>query len=61
MKIRPLGDITTDMEPLLREMSINHDMQVHEILGIVYMYLITHCPESIEEYEDGSRPVLKYE
>lgn len=60
-KLRPLGAITSDMEPLIREMVHNHDLQIHEILGMIYAYLISHCPEAIEEYEDGTRPTLKYE
>lgn len=59
--LRPLGNITDDIEPLLSEMVEKHGMQVHEIIGIIYMYLVLHCPESVEEFEDGSMPVLKYE
>lgn len=59
--LRRLGDITMDMEPLLREMAIDHDMQVHEILGILHSYLISHCPGSVETYaEDNSHPVFAY-
>lgn len=58
--LRPLGQVTDDLEPLLVEMAEGHEMQVHEILGIIYMYLQVHCPDSIERYEDGTTPILSY-
>lgn len=59
MKLRPLGDITDDLEPLLLEMVVKHKMQNHEILGLVYAYLRAHCPDSEEVYDDGT-PVEYY-
>jgi hypothetical protein len=59
-KLRPLGEITSDMEPLIQEMVYEHSLQVHEIIGILVMYLRSHCPESIEEYEDGMSPQIDY-
>jgi hypothetical protein len=60
-KLRPLGDITADLEPLLLEMTESHKMQVHEVLGVIHAYLMVHCPDAFEEYEDGSgSPVLWY-
>lgn len=59
-KLRRLGDITQDLEPLLQEMAIDHDMQIHEIMAIVLKYLQMHCPDSIEEFTDGTRPVHYY-
>ncbi len=58
--MRALGDITTDMEPLLLEMTEDHELQWHEILGLVYAYLEVHCPGGREEYEDGTSPRYKY-
>jgi len=58
--LRPLGEITCDMEPLLQEMVEEHEMQKGEILALVAIYLDIHCPQSLEEYEDGSHPVLRY-
>lgn len=57
IKLRPLSDVTSDIEPLLQEMVDSHGMQAHEILGIIYFYLLVHRPEAIEEYEDGGRPI----
>jgi hypothetical protein len=59
-RVRPLGDITTDLEPLLLEMAENHKMQVGEILNIIRGYLEIHCPDAQEVYKDGSRPVFYY-
>lgn len=60
-KLRPLGAITSELEPLLLEMTQLHEMQVHEVLGIVHAYLMVHCPGAFEEYEDGSgSPVFYY-
>lgn len=57
-KLRPLGKITTELEPLLFEMIEEHELQIHEIFGIIYIWAKVHCPEAIEEYEDGSTPEL---
>ena len=60
MKIRPLGQITEDLEPLIEEMVDGHDMQMGEILYLLYGYLMIHYPECIEEFEDGTKPLFKY-
>lgn len=59
-KLRPLGQITEQMELLLEEMTDSHEMQAHEILGIIFLWLKTHRPDSIEIYEDGTNPILNY-
>lgn len=59
-KIRPLGHITTDLEPLLLEMVNDHDLQHGEILNIIRGYLEIHCPEAREEYLGGGYPVFYY-
>jgi len=59
-KLRKLGDITQDMEPLLLEMAVDHDMQAHEILGIVYAYLRAHVSSCLEEYDDGTQAVYYF-
>lgn len=61
MNLRPLGQITGDLEPLLLEMADDHDMQWGEILNIIHGYLLVHCPDAQEQYtEDGSSPVFYY-
>jgi hypothetical protein len=57
-KLRPLGQITTQMEPLLQELVIQHQLQKHEIIGLVSSYLQAHLPGCNEEYEDGTSSVV---
>ncbi len=52
-KLRPLGDVMLDMEPLIEEMMVGHDLQHGEVMDLVYGYLQRHYPSSREEYEDG--------
>lgn len=59
-KIRPLGNITSDLEPLLLEMAYEHDLQHGEILNIVRGYLEIHCPGAKEEFVDGDEIVFYY-
>lgn len=59
-KLRRLGDITQDMEPLLLEMAIDHDLQHGEILNIIRGYLEIHMPDALEQYKDGTRPVFYF-
>lgn len=58
-KLRPLGSVTQDIEPLLEEMVDGHELQVSEILHLVWSWLVIHRPDSVEEYiEDGSSPIF---
>ena len=62
-KLRPLGDITSDLEPLYFEMILEHKMQDHEIIGHFLQWRQTHViltKESREQYEDGTYPVMYY-
>lgn len=56
--LRPVGDIMLDMEKLLFELHDDHDMQHGEVLYLINGWQKIHCPEQIEEYEDGTHPVL---
>jgi hypothetical protein len=59
--LRPLGEITDDLEILLCEMTDSHKMQFHEIMYLVYSYLEVHCQHAKEIYvEDGSSPIFYY-
>lgn len=58
-KLRPLGDITQDMEPLLFELTEKHSLQTHEILGIIKAWIDVHYPKANETYLDGTKPKLK--
>lgn len=60
-KIRPLGEIYLEMEPLILEAMLDHDLQYHDFLGDMYGYLGAHCPNNREIYvEDGTSPVFYY-
>lgn len=59
-KIRKLGEITLALEPLLLEMTSDHDLQHGEILNIIRGYLEIHCPDSKEQYTDGTQPIFFY-
>jgi hypothetical protein len=55
-----MGDIMLDMEPLLLEMAVDHDLQWGDILHLVHGYLKVHTPGAQEEYLDGSHPEFYY-
>lgn len=56
-KLRPLGKITADLEPLYFEMLIDHKMQRHEVIGLFLQWAETHML-GLETYTDGSNPVF---
>jgi hypothetical protein len=59
-RLRRMGDVTADLEPLLLEM-VDHGLQHGEILNLVRGYLEVHCPGAREVYEeDGSSPIFFY-
>jgi hypothetical protein len=58
-KLRKVGDIMLDMEQLLLELHIDHDMQHGEVLYLINGWQHIHVPNQIEVYDkDGSSPVL---
>lgn len=58
-KIRKLGEVTQDLEPLLMEL-VDHELQHGEILHLILGWLSIHAPESRENYIDGTVPVFYY-
>lgn len=61
MSLRPLGNITTDLEPLLLEMLEDHDLQWGEVLNLIYGWMVIHYPGGKEHYEaDNTSPVFFY-
>lgn len=58
--MRPLGQITGEMEELIMEMCDDHEMQWGEIFAVIRGYLEIHRPDAQEVYEDGSNPVYFY-
>lgn len=60
-KLRPLGDITQDLEPLLFEMVDNHALQKGEVLALISVWIDIHYPLAIEVYEnDNTSPEMFY-
>lgn len=59
-KIRPLGDILLELEPLILEIVEKHDLQHGDVLNLVHGYLQVHCPGAKEEYEDGDPIIFHY-
>lgn len=59
-KLRPMGEILLDIEPFVIEMMEGHDLQHGDMYGLLQKYLEVHFPDHIEEYEDGSNPILSY-
>lgn len=58
-QIRKVGDIMADMEDLLFELHVDHDMQHGEVLYLINGWQKIHVPKQIETYEDdGTHPVL---
>lgn len=59
-KTRPLGQVLLDLEHLLDEMYLHHDLQIGDVMALVYGNSIIHYPESQEVYQDGSNPIYFY-
>lgn len=59
--MRKLGDILLDIEPLLLELVVDHDLQHSDVYGLLEKYLEAHLPGHKEVYvEDNTSPVLYY-
>ena len=59
-KVRPMGTILLELEPLLEELVDSHDLQWYDVLFLIYGWLMVHRPNAQEEYGDGSRPKFYY-
>lgn len=59
-KIRPVGDIIGDLEHLLDELYVGHDMQHGDVLALILGFSKSHYPHAEEEYVDGTSPVWYY-
>lgn len=58
-KLRPLGDILLEIEPLYLELMMGHNLQRSDLIGLILQYDETHgLTESVvETYMDGSKAV----
>lgn len=59
-KLRPLGSTLLDLERLILEMCIDHDMQWGDVLNLVRGYMEVHLPSAQEQYTAGGNPVFYY-
>jgi len=60
-KLRPLGDVTADMELLLMEMTDDHKLQKGEVLALINAWIDIHAQHCIEVYTvDESSPEFYY-
>lgn len=59
-KLRPVGQILLDLEPLLQELVCDHDLQWGDVLNLVRGYLEVHLPGGQEQYTAGGNPVFYY-
>lgn len=60
-KLRPLGDVLLDMEPLLFELTEGHGLQRGDVMALVSVWVETHFPSAIEEFDlDDSQAVWLY-
>lgn len=59
-KLRKLGDVLLDLEPLLDEMVEGHELQMSDVLALIFRHLEMHNPGCIEEFLDGTKPVFFY-
>jgi hypothetical protein len=59
-KLRPLGHTLLDLEKLLLEMTVDHDLQWGDVLNLVRGYLEVHVPGAQEQYTAGGSPIFYY-
>lgn len=59
-KLRALGKVLLEMEPLILEAVCDHDLQWSDFLALMHAYLQVHCPDAQEKYLDGSSPKYSY-
>lgn len=53
-------ELQARLKKLAKELAHEHEMQMGDILSLVYNYLRVHFPDCIEVYEDGSSPIFEY-
>ena len=59
-KLRPLGHTLLDLEKILVEMCVDHDLQWGDVLNLVKGYMEVHLPGAQEQYTAGGNPVFYY-
>lgn len=58
-KLRPLGHVLLDMEPLYRELMLGHQLQRSDVIGLMLQYDETHglTQSVLETFMDGTKAV----
>ncbi len=63
-KLRPLGEVTQDLEKILQEMTDEdgngHDLQWGEVLAIIHSWLTIHAAHQQEVYTEGDDSTPEY-
>lgn len=59
-KIRPLGKVLLDLELILDEMCIEHELQLGDVLALIKIHIDIHLPDAVESYVDGGKPEFFY-
>lgn len=59
-RLRTMDEITSDMEPLLDELFVRHQMQWGEVFGLIHSFIQVHYPDHQEEYKDSTKPTFYY-
>lgn len=59
-RLRPLGHTLLDLEKILLEMTVDHDLQWGDVLNLVRGYLEVHVPGAQEQYTTGGSPTFYY-
>lgn len=60
-KKKTIGKTMLELEKVLDEMVELHELQMVDILNLIYGHLRMHRPDCLEEFEDGSEPKFRYE
>lgn len=58
--MRKMGDVLLDLETILDELYIEHDLQLGDVLGMIVTNTQVHYPDNIEVYQDNTHPVFYY-
>lgn len=58
--MRKMGSILLDMEKLLDEMYLEHELQLGDVLSLIYSHTVVHNPDRVEQYEEGGSPKFYY-
>lgn len=58
--MKPMGELTGELEIILEQMVDEHDLQHGEVLALVHMWLMVHRPGARECYVEGGHPTFYY-